>query len=231
MKLKAVIFDLFGTLVNDFGSSAGQMNAELAAALAVPYEPFIQVWAQTAPMRTIGAFQTVEASIEHVCSLMGVAVEPEQIHKAVQIRLKYVKQALTPRADAVATIHRLKNDGYKVGLISNCSIEIPIVWLETAFAQLMDTAVFSSRACVKKPDSRIYHLACEGLGVAPESCLYIADGEEYELKGAANVGMHPVLLRNVAQKIDRPVHQEAREWQGRTVPSLTEVLDLVRKNE
>ena len=42
MKFKAVIFDLFGTLVDDFVSSVGQMHQEMAAALAVPYEQFIQ---------------------------------------------------------------------------------------------------------------------------------------------------------------------------------------------
>ena len=43
MKFEAVIFDLFGTLVDDFGSSVGQMHQEMAAALGVPYEQFIQL--------------------------------------------------------------------------------------------------------------------------------------------------------------------------------------------
>ena len=43
MKFNAIIFDLFGTLVDDFGSSVGQMHHEMAAALAVPYEQFMQL--------------------------------------------------------------------------------------------------------------------------------------------------------------------------------------------
>ena len=43
MKFEAVIFDLFGTLVDDFGSSVGQMHQEMAGALAVPYEQFMQL--------------------------------------------------------------------------------------------------------------------------------------------------------------------------------------------
>ena len=35
MKFEAVIFDLFGTLVDDFGSSVGQMQSEFAAALNI----------------------------------------------------------------------------------------------------------------------------------------------------------------------------------------------------
>jgi putative hydrolase of the HAD superfamily len=228
MKFTAVIFDLFGTLVDDFGSSAGQMNQELAAALGVPYEPFMQLWSQTLQMRAIGAFQTVEASIEHVCRAMEMQVGAEQIKKAVEIRLQYTRQALKPRPDAEATLAQLKHQGHKLGLLSNCSIEIPILWRETAFANLIDTPIFSSRARLKKPDPRIYHLACERLDVMPDSCLYIADGEDYELAAAASVGLHPVLIRTPLRKHDGRLHQEAKEWQGTMIASLPEVLELVK---
>jgi putative hydrolase of the HAD superfamily len=228
MKFRAVIFDLFGTLVDDFGSSAGQMNQELAAALGVPYEPFMQLWGQTLQMRAIGAFQTVEASIEHVCRAMEMQVGAEQIKRAVEIRLQYIRQALKPRPDAEATLAQLKHQGHKLGLLSNCSIEIPILWRETAFANLIDTPIFSSRARLKKPDPRIYHLACERVGTMPDSCLYIADGEDYELAAAAKVGLHPVLIRTPSQNNDGRLHQEAREWQGTMIASLPDVLQLVK---
>jgi putative hydrolase of the HAD superfamily len=228
MKFEAVIFDLFGTLVDDFSSSSGQMHAELAAALAVPYEPFMQLWRQTAEMRTIGAFQTVEASIESVCGVVGAQLRPEQMTKAVEIRLKYTRQALKPKPDASATLLKLKNHGYKIGLLSNCSIEIPILWHETALAGVIDTPVFSSRERLKKPDPRIYHLACERLGVVPRACLYIADGEDHELTGAAKVGLHPVLIRPSLQETKSRLHQEAREWQGTTIARLADVPQLVR---
>ena len=229
MSYSAVIFDLFGTLVDDFASSVGQMHAELAVALEVPYEPFMQLWRQTSHMRTIGVFQTVETSIEHVCGVMGVQVGAEQMTKAVEIRLRHIRRMIEPRPDAVATLARLKNQDYKIGLISNCSIEIPILWQETAFANLVATPIFSCRERLKKPDPHIYHLACERLGVMPEHCLYIADGEDYELTAAAKVGLHPVLLRTSSQETRGELHQETREWQGATIAGLAEVLHLVRR--
>lgn len=229
MIYRAVIFDLFGTLVDNFASSVGQMHTELAAVLAVLFEPFMQFWRQTSEMRTIGAFQTVEASIEHVCGVMGVQVGAEQMTKAVAIRLQYTRRALEPRPDAVATLARLRDQDYKVGLLSNCSIEIPILWPETTFADLVECPIFSCRERLKKPDPRIYHLACERLGVMPEHCLYVADGEDYELTAAAKVGLHPVLLRTSSQETRRELHQETREWLGDTIASLAEVLQLVRR--
>jgi putative hydrolase of the HAD superfamily len=227
MKFKAIIFDLFGTLVDDFGSSVGQMHHEMAAALAVPYEQFMQVWGQTAKMRIIGAFETVEANIKYVCDIIKISPTAEQLEKAVEIRMKYIRQALQPRPDAISTVSELKNKGYRIGLLSNCSIEIPILWQETAFADLFDTTIFSSRERLKKPDARIFNLACDRLGTMPACCLYIADGEDHELKAAASVGLHPVLIRTSLQKNRGELHQEAREWQGPSIDSLKDVLQLV----
>jgi len=226
MIYSAVIFDLFGTLVDDFASSVGQMHAELAAALAVPYEAFMQLWRQTSEMRTIGAFQTVEASIEHVCGVMGVHVGAEQMTKAVAIRLQHTRRALGPRPDAVATLARLKDQDYKIGLISNCSVEIPILWRETVFANLVATPIFSCRERLKKPDPRIYRLACDRLGVMPGACLYIADGEDHELTGAAKVGLHPVLIRNSTSQNRLELFRESREWQGATIETLAEIFQF-----
>jgi putative hydrolase of the HAD superfamily len=228
MKFKAVIFDLFGTLIDDFASSAGRMHIEMAAALDVPYEPFMSHWNQTLEMRIVGDFQSVEANIEYVCDALKLSPRADQIDQAVGIRMEYIKRALQPRPDAIETLSHLKNYGYKMGLLSNCSIEIPMIWPETDFADVIDVPTFSAVARLRKPDTRIYHLACERLAVMPESCLYIADGEDHELAAATEVGFHPVLIRGSSQRAHGASHQEAREWQGRTIGRLTEVLQLVR---
>jgi putative hydrolase of the HAD superfamily len=227
MKFEAVIFDLFGTLVDDFVSSVGQMHQEMAAALGVSYEQFMQSWGQTAKMRIIGAFDSVEANIEYVCAAMKIEPASEQITKAVQIRMQTMRRMLRPRPDAITTPSELKNQGYKIGLLSNCSIEIPLLWQETAFADLFDATIFSSKERLKKPDPRIYYLACDRLGVTPESSVYIADGENHELTTAAKVGLHPVLIRTPSQETLSDLHREAREWQGAAICKLPELLQII----
>jgi putative hydrolase of the HAD superfamily len=226
MKFSAVIFDLFGTLVDDFTASSAGSYEEFSAALGVPHGPFLQHWRQITDRRTMGEFQTVEASIEYVCDLIGAAVTSEQLKRGVEIRLQLTRRALTPRPDALETIVQLKSSGRKIGLLSNCSIEIPLVWPETDFASLFDCTVFSSRERLKKPDPRVYHLACERLGAGPGDCLYVADGENYELKAATEVGIQPVLIRTSSQESRGEVLREAREWQGDVISTLPEVLIL-----
>jgi putative hydrolase of the HAD superfamily len=226
MKNQAVIFDLFGTIVDGFAASSVNYQERFTTALGVPHEPFTQYWRQITGKRTIGDFQTVEASIEHVCNIIGTIVTAEQMTKAVEIRLQLTRHALTPTTDAVSTIAQLRSAGYKIGLLSNCSIEIPIIWPESEIAPLFDSAIFSSLERIKKPAAEIYRLVCERLGVAPEDCIYVADGENYELTAAAQVGMHPVLIKTSASHSE--VRREAREWQGDSVSSLPEVLKICR---
>ena len=222
MKITAVIFDLFGTIVDGFAASSAGYQEQFAAALGVPLVELSRHWRQLTDRRTLGEFQTVEASIQHLCGLLGTSVSPKQMMEAVAIRLRLTRHALTPKPDAIATVGRLRANGFKLGLLSNCSIEIPIVWPETEFAELFHAAVFSSQERIKKPAPKIYHLACERLGVEPKDCLYVADGENYELSAAAQIGMQPVLIK--ISESHSEVRREAREWQGTTIASLSEIL-------
>ena len=227
MKFHTIIFDLFGTLVDDFASSTGTTSADLAMALEVPAEPFARIWRQATEMRVKGAFQTVEASLEYACDAIGVRANARQMKTAVEMRLQQIRRTLKPKPDATATLAQLRSEGCQTGLLSNCSIEIPILWPETPIAPLIDSAVFSSREGLAKPDPRIYSLACDRLGVSPGDCLYIADGENCELAAAARVGLNPVLIRNPKAQSRRELFREALEWQGEIVSTLLEVLTLV----
>ena len=225
MSYRAIIFDLFGTIVDGFAASAVGYQEQFSAALGVPQDALMPHWRQLTDRRTLGEFQTIEASIEHVCNIIGLSATEEQIARAIEIRLQLTRRALTPRPDALATLQKLKADGFKIGLLSNCSIEIPIVWPETAFAEWFDSTVFSARERIKKPAAEIYHLACRRLGVAPKECVYVADGENYELTAAKNVGMRPVLIATSAVRGEE--RREAADWQGDTIPNLGAVLTLV----
>jgi putative hydrolase of the HAD superfamily len=64
--------------------------------------------------------------------------------------------------------------------------------------------------------------------VKPEDCLYIGDGDSQELTGAANVGMHPVMIRAAYEDETQPRLTNKEEWAGLVISSLKEVLNLVR---
>lgn len=229
MKYEAVIFDLFGTLVDSISlEEHRRVVSQMASALSVPSDDFGRLWLDTSYKRATGVFQNKEANIEYICGILGVAGEHTRIKLAAQISTDCTKSLMNPRADAIGVISYLKLEGYKIALISNCSPEVPNIWKDTTFAPLFDVAVFSCSVGLMKPDLQIYQIATEKLAVEPQSCLYIGDGTNQELTGASQTGMHPVLIRASDEANGNPYRTNVDEWDGPVISSLSEVLDLVR---
>lgn len=228
MKYQAVIFDLFGTIIDNFSLPEYQsVLVEMASILEAPHDEFARWWLDTFIERTTGVHPTHKESIEYICQKLGIGVSEAQVEHAARVRLDYTARAIKPRAGSIEVLTRLKSEGYKTGLISDCSGEIPIVWDNTPFAQLFDATVFSCKAGTKKPDPQIYYMATEKLMVEPQDCLYIGDGSSQELTGAANVGMHPVLIRVPDESTNAHFIDREKNWDGPVISSLQEVLNLL----
>ena len=231
MRYQAVIFDLFGTLVDnpsylkgtDAGAGWDSMMESVAATLGIGLEAFQAAWSATEDERYTGSFPTMQAYLEHVCHRAGVSPKPDGISQAVAIRLEYFMGVAIPRVDTIATLVRLKDSGHKIGLISDCVLEDSLNWPHTPMAPLVDAAVLSCEVGLRKPDPRIYRMACERLRVIPTDCLYVGDGGSGELTGASQVGMDAVLIR--APYDTRRGDRE--DWDGARISTLGEVLDLV----
>jgi putative hydrolase of the HAD superfamily len=65
---------------------------------------------------------------------------------------------------------------------------------------MADVVVVSSEVGVRKPSRRIYAIACERLGVVPETCVMV-DDLQHNLDGAARLGIEGVLHTTAALTI------------------------------
>jgi putative hydrolase of the HAD superfamily len=66
---------------------------------------------------------------------------------------------------------------------------------------MFDVVIESSKAGVRKPDPRIYQMACERMGVAPAACIYL-DDLGINCKPAAELGMKAIKVVTEAQALD-----------------------------
>jgi putative hydrolase of the HAD superfamily len=133
-----------------------------------------------------------------------------------------MRRALRPRHEVIETLRELRQRGLRLGLISGCSGDVPIVWGETPFVGLFDATVFSCEVGLRKPDVRIFRKAASELQIPTKACLYVGDGGNDELAGAGRAGMTAVLLRS--STISAP--RESREW-AYEVDEIASVLSLV----
>jgi putative hydrolase of the HAD superfamily len=213
----AVIFDLWGTLVPFDAALWADCEARIVAALGADSQAFTAEWHADYPARIVG---TLEDSFRRVCSTTGLSADDAAIARAVQIRSDTHARMFRPRDDAAATLHTLRQAGYRIGLITNCTSEIPQLWGASPLGPLVDYAAFSCAAGARKPDGLIYRLAANGLDVDPSRCVYVGDGADCELEGAAAAGMRPIRL-------DARDTAPPESWTGETVHALADISTLL----
>lgn len=230
MRYKAVIFDLFGTLVDNFqGSPAEQTYLRMTDILGIDGDAFWQTWRSEpfATRRADGYYATFEDALRDVCRAAGVHYRPERVPEAIEFRRQVLGQSMVPRPDVVPTLTALRSRGHKIGLVSDCTWEIPECWPRTPMAPLVDAAVFSCSARLKKPDPRIYALICEKLAVEPRRCLYVGDGGSDELAGARRAGMDAALICVPSETSVVMARTWAQQWDGPRILNVSQVLELI----
>lgn len=96
--------------------------------------------------------------------------------------------------DAVPTFATLRAAGYRLGIISNWSWNLPDLCDGLGITPYFAHIVTSARVGASKPHRAIFDYACEWFGVRPEETVQIGDNRIADVGGARAVGMHAILL-------------------------------------
>ena len=230
MPYKAVIFDLFGTLVENFSSQAyDQVQVQMAKILDIPYPKFQQVMLATINDKSSDGYYAVEDNILEICRCLSIKVNTSQIEQAATLHYEFSESTLIIEPKVLKALGTLKRDNLLLGLITNCRPPIPSAFLQSPLAQYIDVPVFSCEERIKKPARRIYEIVYERLKVQPQECLYVGDGSGQELTGAAAVGMLPILKRADLTDVYDPHRPEVESWQGIAIDEISELCTIVSK--
>ena len=216
---RAVVFDLWGTLVTPPEYAFDEFRRIWSAALDVPTERLDEVWLDDEGYRRRETGPIRDAIVD-VGERLAIDVD---IDAMLALRLEFMRDVLVPDVGVVETLAELRRRGIPTALVSNSTEDVALVWAETPFAEVFDTAVFSATAGFMKPDREIYELALRQLPVPASEALFVGDGANDELEGARVVGMTPVLV----QPGVTPHWDGLEDWQGRRIASIPEVLELV----
>jgi putative hydrolase of the HAD superfamily len=89
----------------------------------------------------------------------------------------------------------IKKAGLKVGMITNGMTDVQNNTIDAlGIRPHFDTIIISEEAGIKKPDSRIFTMAAEALGVSPSDCLYVGDHYENDVAASRKAGMKAAWL-------------------------------------
>jgi len=188
--IKAVIFDMFETLVTLF-TGRTYFSEHIAADLGQPIEAFRKCWHETEKDRTLGKY-SMEEGLALTLKNLG-AWSPENVQLVCRKRREALGDTFNDiPAESLRLLKSLHEKGLKVGLITNTFSDECDMILASPLYPLFDAAMISYEQGLSKPEPEIYRRAMQALNVAPEECLYVGDGGSHELQAARTLGMQAI---------------------------------------
>jgi putative hydrolase of the HAD superfamily len=229
----AVIFDWGGTL-SEF------VNAELVDAwrLAARHidpahedeiaERLVRVeadfWATTASHQRSATLADLMAQ---AAAELGLDVAEALLEEAAVRHLDAWTPHIRHDPDAAVTLGALREDGLRIGMLSNTH------WPRTfherflerdGLVDLIDARLYTSEMPFQKPHPSAFLAAAEALGVAPAQAVFVGDRPWDDISGAQSVGMRTVLRPNPVAPDIAGIDPDAR------IARLPELVDLLRSN-
>ena len=110
--------------------------------------------------------------------------------------------------DTMSTIHRLRNAGFRLGMVSDSDgtpgMKMKRIRQQSFLKSLEAIVVAGEDTPGVKPTRRPFTLVARRLGLQPGNCVYIGDNPNTDIEGAKGVGMMMILVKRRGPKGGRP---------------------------
>jgi len=194
-KPKAVLFDLFHTLVSVPRPAAiGELTA--AEQLGVSANEWQRLYHdEDCYGRCIGTVVDPVEAMRLVAHAIDPTVPDARIRAAVASRRRCFDAGfVNVERPFLHALDRLRAADIRLGLVSDAGADDVESWRQSPLYDRMDVAVFSYQIGVRKPDARIYQRALDALAVDPSDAIFVGDGGSDEHRGARALGLTTVLV-------------------------------------
>ena len=180
-RLEAVLFDMDGVLIDATEWHFDALNESLRIfGLTISRDDHV---------RKFNGLST-KKKLEILTEETGLPLELHDVIEAVKQdrTLRIAAQKCFPIVAHQVLITRLKDNGLKVGLVTNSIRKTTEFMLEYAgLLQFMDVVVTNEDVTEGKPSPAGYLLAMKTLDISPENCVVIEDGD-YGITAAQSAG-------------------------------------------
>jgi len=227
---KALLFDMGYTLVyfepptraiirtalRDVGVERSEHEIE-AAIEAVWGAYYHQAATATFPPTEAHDRQTQKRLSERLLTELGLPAQDLVTTYRRSIEARFDRPGVVrPYAEVADVLIRLKEMGYRLGIVSNWSWNLRQRVAQAGLADFFEVVWASAYAGCNKPHPAIFHQALEQMGVPPQRALYVGDSYDHDVVGARNAGLDAVLLdrEGTAQSPDCPLIRDLRQLEA-----------------
>ncbi len=204
-KIRAVIFDCYGTLVDIktdeekdeifyyltlylqyYGASISK--EELKAAYHLEKERALRTSSERYPEVDL------ELVFTNILSEEGIT-HPFLAESCCKLQRLLSRERFQLFPDTLPVLREMKRDGYFLALVSDaqkvyCWEEGKILGINQFFYRMVLSTYFG----FKKPDHRLFALACDLLDIPPAETVYVGDNFERDVKGPKQIGMRVIVV-------------------------------------
>lgn len=209
MKLKLITIDFWNTLFNSSNGInrnsvrqhvfAGEISKldikvskeEFQNAIQQSWQFFNDIWMNQ--QRTPETYET----IEYLWNYLKLPPNPESINIVAKSFAESIIDYPPKLMDnAFEAINQLKNEGYKIGLISDTGFTpgsiLKKVMDNAGVLNLFDAFSFSDETGVSKPHAKAFTTLLDYFNITPSEALHIGDIEKTDIVGAKSLGMNAI---------------------------------------
>ena len=218
-KIKAIIFDAYGTLF-DVNSAAEKCKEKLGD----KWEGFANYWRTTqleytwlrSLMRRHKDFwQITEDSLDKSMNFYN-------IDNTMRSELLNLYKVLSPFTEVRDALNKLKQSNYKLAILSNGTPDLlNELVVSNQLKDIFDDIFSVEEAGIFKPDSKVYDLPINKYNIEKNEVLFLS-ANTWDVSGAGNYGYNTVWVNrnnNIFDKLDFEPNKQ--------ISNLSELLDLI----
>jgi len=238
MRIKAVLFDMFDTLMliekdHAFYSPSLKRAYEflLEKGVKVEFDVFEKAYVEARD----ALYAEADAKLEEPHFNVRVSNALKTLGYDYGVSSKVVAGATNAFCEGFMNYVRIDDDAasslaklhgrYKLGIVSNFAIPECVLTLlcKHGLDGFFDVVVVSGAVNVRKPSPEIFRKALEALGVDAEEAVFVGDTVDADVAGAKSLGMKTVY-------IERRVQKEAENaCPDQTIKSMGELLSALER--
>ena len=196
------MFDFGGTLAFlDFELLAREFSREgrKLDALALEHAEYAGRAAIDQPLMSVGNSQATGAAYDlFFRGWMKAAGIPEEEYRECAAKFNAIHREATlwrvVRPGTFEALEAFKSAGYRLAIVSNAEGQVEADAKRFGLAPFFDVIIDSHVVGVAKPDPRIFQIALERLGVAPDQARFAGDIYSIDVEGARAAGIEARLV-------------------------------------
>lgn len=232
MEIRCVIFDIDDTLYDtSFQMSTARLNAIRAmieAGLPTNIEVAYRILEEI--VKEFGRHHN--RHYDKLLERLGLEWNPRVIAAGVIAYRETSSAYLKPYSDTISVLLKLRESGYKLGIISEGSaVKQWQKLIQLGVQHLFHRAVISEEIKEKTVTPEMFKLLLKDFGVSPEEAVFVGNRLDTNILCANKVGVVSVRMRKGERRVEEPKSPEmAPKYEINKLSEIFKILQKLKNN-